>query len=217
MSNHDSDRRGARDHIEREAKFALPDAAALDRIAAELRAGPPVEQWNVFFDTEARELRAAGHGLRLRLEWGRAEVTLKGPDSGRAGAPVRRELGGPVDPTAAEAIAAGVGSLAALPGPALDEVRRLTGGAPLREWVRFRNVRRTASVRIDGAACEACCDATTFADGHVDHELEVEVPEAALLAPAVSWARALCGRLGIPAVPQLAAKSARAARRARPA
>lgn len=199
--------------IEREIKVALPDAAALERVAEAVRAGLAVAQTNVFFDTADRRLAASGHGLRLRFEPGRAELTLKGPDTGRTGVSVRREVAIPVDPAAAEALARGEGRIESLAGAPVREALPLTGGLPLAPRLRFTNVRRIARVRIDRVECEVACDATTFGNGSIDHEIEIEVPDAAAIPAAERWLAALLARLGIAGRPQPLGKATRAARR----
>lgn len=200
--------------IERELKLAIPDSESLERIADEVRAAPPVAQTNIFFDTADGTLAASRHGLRLRLQPPIAEVTLKGPNTGEPGAAVRTELGVPVSWESATAVAEGNGRIDALAGKALDEARRLSGGAPLAERMRFRNDRRIAYVEIRGERCEVACDATTFPDDSVEYELEVEVPDDATLAAAREWVAKLLDRLGVPAVPQNRGKANRAARKA---
>lgn len=200
--------------IERELKLAIADAAALERIADAVRAAPAVAQTNIFFDTAGGTLAASKHGLRLRLQPPMAEVTLKGPNTGEPGAAVRTELGAPVSWESAAAIAGGQGRIDALAGRPLDAARRLAGGEPLAERLRFRNDRRIAYVEIRGERCEVACDTTTFPDDSVEYELEVEVPDAATLAAAREWVAALLNRLGVAAVPQARGKANRAARKA---
>ncbi|MHC5019789.1 MAG: CYTH domain-containing protein [Planctomycetota bacterium] len=200
--------------IERELKFAVADGDALERVADELRAAPPVAQTNIFFDTGDGTLAAARHGLRLRLQPPAAEITLKGPNTGAPGAAVRSELGAPVDWASAVAVADGQGRIDALAGPPLEAARRLAGGAPLAERMRFRNDRRIAWVTIAGERCEVACDTTTFPDDSVEYEIEVEVPDDATLAAARPWLEALLARLDVAAEPQRRGKANRAARKA---
>ncbi len=206
---------------ELEVKAALQDAPALDRVAGAVRAGPPVRQENVFFDGDDRRLGRSGHALRLRLERfdsahagpARATLTLKGPDTGSGGVAIRTEVGAPVAPETAEALARGEGRIESLPLPPSVESLRLARGAPLRPWLRFTNVRRTATVRIAGADCEVACDETTFPDGSVEREVEVEAPDEATVAAAREWLRGLLARLGLPWRPQREGKLTRAAHR----
>lgn len=196
-------------------KAALPDRAALERVADAVRAGPGIRQENVFFDAADRRLGRSGHALRIRLEPGRATLTLKGPDTGSGGVAIRTEIGAPVPPEAAAALVRGEGRVEALPLPPAAEALRLARGAALRPWLRFTNVRRTAEARIAGAACEVSCDETTFPDGSVEREVEVEAPDEAAVAAARDWLRALFARLGLPWRPQREGKLTRAAARAR--
>lgn len=200
--------------IERELKLMIPGAESLERIADEVRAAPPVAQTNIFFDTADGALAGSKHGLRLRLQPPSAEVTLKGPNTGEPGAAVRMELGVPVAWESAVAVAEGDGRIESLAGKPLDEARRLSGGAPLAERMRFRNNRRIAYVEIRGERCEVACDTTTFPDDSVEFELEVEVPDDATLTAARGWVAKLLDRLGIVATPQARGKANRAARKA---
>jgi len=200
--------------VERELKLAIPDRETLERIADAVGAAPPVAQTNIFYDTAAGALRDSGHGLRLRLQPPIAEVTFKGPNTGDGGAAVRMELGGAVDWAIALQIADGGGRIESLPGRALDEARRIAGGAPIAERMRFRNDRRIAYVDINGERCELVCDATTFPDDSIEYEMEIETPDDATLRAARGWAEQLFGRLAIAVVDQTAGKAARAARKA---
>ncbi|HMO57614.1 MAG TPA: CYTH domain-containing protein [Roseiflexaceae bacterium] len=84
--------------MEVEAKYAIDDAGwqlvpTLRTVGAfTLVAAPmPEQQQNIYFDTPAYALRAAGYGLRLRMIGDRRIATLKGPAHIRNGIHERSE------------------------------------------------------------------------------------------------------------------------------
>src|SRR5436190_17371620 len=184
-------------HLEREFKLPLPSeahfAAVLERLralGAELRA--PVCQRNHFFDTAERALRRAHIALRLRAEDGRHELCLKGkPRTAGSTLAARPEEELALDDATARALLAGTRAPLAVfeqsplrDGPLVRLARVLVGGAPLSLLGSFENERtRVGPVPLprDPSATPLVfeLDRTHFPGGHIERELEVELPPAA--------------------------------------
>jgi len=205
----------AADALEVEFKLALPGEAARARLLARLGADPaqvPVVQENHFFDTRSRALARGRSGLRLRSAGTARTLTLKGPPQATPVTPgagalhARAEEELELAPDEAQAVLAGtldplVLFRARRPGSALARrAHELVGGQALLHLGSFRNERLAiASERLAGLVLEL--DRTHFPGGHVEHELELELPDAAA-APAVEAAlRALLAEVGVPWTP----------------
>jgi uncharacterized protein YjbK len=208
--------------VERELKLELreDEAARLGQLL-----GPPervVLQRNHYLDTAGSALRGLGYGLRLRDEGpdGRT-LALKGPGRAAGAITERSEIEARVPPAEAAAILAGRRTLADLPLD-LPPVLRGAAGAALLCLGTLENERRVHRVRLTTAGAgpagppvdlEIELDRTRHPDGHVDHELEVEWPDAATPFPDAAL-RQLLERAGVPWRPQLRSKLARFLERA---
>ena len=177
-----------------ELKFALTDAAELEKLSASLggKAGPTVEQINHFFDTAELDLHRTKHVLRLREEdRSRYLLTAKGPGGSELGAlSERTELETNIDPSTARAILEGSSSALSIleqaigaEAPLLRELRTLATRKPLKSVGKFRNTRtpQEVLVELDAGFTQRVVfelDRTAFPDGRVDFEVEVELQGA---------------------------------------
>lgn len=174
---------------EAEFKLLLPGPQAQAALAVRAGwAGPlpePVRQENHFFDHDGA-LAAAGYTLRVRDEDGRFILTAKGPPS--------RERGGLTVKPEEELELDGVVARAAISGESspLEPLRETTlgrrlgtllGDATPRHVGSFVNERRKVgplTLRLPSGELQVTLelDRTQLPGDRVDHELEVEVPEA---------------------------------------
>jgi uncharacterized protein YjbK len=177
-----------------ELKFALTDAAELEKLSAALggTAGPTVEQINHFFDTAELDLHREKHVLRLREEdRSRYLVTAKGPGGSEDGAlSERTELETNVDPSTAQAILEGSTSALSVleqalgaEAPLLKNLRTLAGGKALNSVGKFENTRTPQGVSVDlgGGITRRVVfelDRTVFPNGRIDFEVEIELQAA---------------------------------------
>lgn len=207
--------------IEREFKLLLPNEAALQALREAL-GGPcsaPRRQVNHFFDTPARDLRAARIGLRLREEEGVATLTLKGPElapQDGGGAPraatalaSREEAELVIEAAEARAILAGRASplehlrASALAGRALvSRALELAGSVPAAHLGSFTNERvRVGPLRFPpgtrGPELVFELDRTHFPGGRTELELELELPAGADAVETRRALEALFERVGI--------------------
>jgi uncharacterized protein YjbK len=204
--------------IERELKLAVPDTAALERVAraAEARgarSSPAVLQENHLFDTPDLLLHARGLILRLRVERCEGDerwtLTAKGPrrapgEHAGLGEPhgdlhARAEEEAAVPATVAGAVLAGRASAldalaAALDRPSalLDEIAGVGGAAGSVALLGAFTNERTRVGPLDAGSARVALelDRTRLPDGTEACEVELELP-----ADAVDAGRALLREL----------------------
>lgn len=199
---------------ETEIKLQLENEAAWQTICQLL--GPPtseVVQRNHFFDTPDGALGRQQLALRVRDEGTRAWITVKGPKRRIGDAVQRFEDEAALDVATWRAVQRGeqrLEQLAVAPLAALAGRVELTGLAPL---VVFENLRRSYPWQVAGRRLLLEVDRTRFADGAVDHEIEVELDDSddgALQTAVTGELRALLTRAGLPYRVQPRGKFARA-------
>ena len=174
-----------------ELKLRVPSAEALQAIA-KAAGGESLGtalQRNVFFDTPDFALHHARFGLRLRDEDGHFTVTAKSPETLSEDGTVasRGEAETRISSEVAARVAAGDVcplDLLGAAGPGCAElvalIRERTGARPVQPVGGFDNVRQRQRVAIETPSgpveITLECDATTFPNGEVHHELEIEIP-----------------------------------------
>jgi uncharacterized protein YjbK len=174
-----------------ELKLRVPCADALRAIAVASGGTPlgTVTQLNTLFDTDAHDLHRARFTVRVRHEDGRFSVTAKAPEtSGEDGAVATRgeaeiEISEDIGTKLFRGLLCPLALLEAA-GPdcaaLIQRIRTVVGASPRRPIGHFKNVRERVAVQaagIEGLVLEL--DTTTFPNGQVDHELELEIPEGA--------------------------------------
>jgi inorganic triphosphatase YgiF len=209
---------------ELEIKLALAGSSDLKRLAESL--GPPesdTEQENTFYDTEEGDLAAGGWALRLRRERPpdsageagseRFYLTLKGPATRIGSAVQRNELERELNRIEARKLLDGTITFTGLElGPPLPALKGVHLNR-MRRTARFINRRYSHRLTLGGKRYELELDETTFEDGTVDHELEMELPEETDPAELVLVQKELeshLDRLGIRFKPQPKGKYSRA-------
>jgi inorganic triphosphatase YgiF len=186
-----------------ELKLAVDDAAALEAVAAAAGGArqAPAHQTNTFFDTPSLSLDAARCICRLREEGGRYTLTLKGPATAASSDGVvtsKVEEEWDLDEAGARLLLAGredpllVLKDRSEQNPLLEQVRARAADERLAPLGAFSNERTriVATLVVAGAPRPAVLelDRTTFPGGVVEHEVELEIDDA---AAADSWRLAL--------------------------
>lgn len=200
--------------VETELKLLLPGARALERLLDAL--GPELDaqhQVNVYFDGDDGDdgaWSAAGWAVRLRRENDTLKLTVKTTGEARGDFVERGEWETRLDPSREDALQDGGESL-------LRAVDELLGDqdlpprlreAGLRPIGTMRNLRRRASLPgSDGLVVE--CDETTYPNGDVRHEAELEVDDADAADRAVARLRAIFDELELPWQPSAVSKRER--------
>ncbi|HKK73015.1 MAG TPA: CYTH domain-containing protein [Candidatus Krumholzibacteria bacterium] len=197
--------------VETELKLLLPDREAVRRLIDAL--GPestPQHQVNVYFDDGDGTWSAAGWAVRLRRENGSLKLTVKTTGTARGDFVERGEWETDLDPDREAALSDGG-------APLLQAVERLLGDqdlpprlreAGLRPVGTMRNLRRRAPLPgFEGLVVE--CDETTYPNGEVLYEAELEVEDASGAEDAVSRLRSIFERLDLPWRPSDVSKRAR--------
>lgn len=168
---------------ETELKLVVDDRAALEAVLAQLgEARSTKHQDNLYFDAADGTWGAAGFAVRLRDEDGAVRLTVKTKGSDAGDFVARGEWETSMTPDAAAALRDGG-------DPLLDAVQDLLArdGASIPESLAavrlvpvgsMRNVRRRAALPgHEDLTVEA--DETTFPNGDVRFEVELEVPDVA--------------------------------------
>jgi len=197
-------------HREVELKRLLLGERADEKLIHALGAGVAREtiQVNHVFDTADHALRRARYALRLRTEGPAAFITAKGPTRsvGRStGSKIEAEAA--IDPALADDVLAGRADPLAvlrsrLADPAYERLwrafDRARDGQALRSTGHFENRRQVVPIRLpNGLAVELEIDQTRFPDGHVDHELEIELPNKTAVRQVERWLGPVLRQAGV--------------------
>lgn len=170
---------------------------------------------NGFFDTEDRQLANDGWGLRVRTESTRGLVTLKGELSGPGPAKIREEIEAELPRGEAIDILNLRKDVMSLSNVPLDLVRKKWGEIKVAKLVNFENTRQRKPFRIGDHDYVLELDKTEFADGSVDYELELELPDESRVEIVEDKLRKLFASLDIPFTFQTESKLVRALKKAR--
>lgn len=177
--------------VEKEFKLAVPNEAKLEQIEATLN-GPPkiLRQHNVYFDAGGK-LSDARWSLRLRIENGAGEMTLKGPKTSGDGAmmvsrPETRSI--PVDEKQVEALMNNRldpfeildRELAGTPEASYAKAaKKVVGDGKLERQGEIRNERRVYDAKIEGLDLKVEVDRTDYPGHGRFFEIEMEIPASA--------------------------------------
>lgn len=187
--------------VETELKLVLDDRAALEAVLAEV--GPErdaLEQHNVYFDDPDGAWKRAGFAVRLRAEGEdhRLTVKTKGREDGDFVARGEWE-----EPVAADDVRRWTDDGAALVRAVADLLGRhgaslpdALAGTTLAVSGSMHNRRRRAALPgFDALVVEA--DETTYPNGDVRFEIELEVPDASTARDAVDALAAAFSRADV--------------------
>ena len=197
--------------VETELKLLLPGARALERLLDAL--GPELDaqhQVNLYFDGDDGAWSAAGWAVRLRRENDTLKLTVKTTGEARGDFVERGEWESRLDPEREAALRDGG-------EPLLRAVDELLGeqalpprlrDAGLRPVGTMRNLRRRATLPgFEGLVVE--CDETTYPNGDVRHEAELEVDDADAAEEAVARLRSIFDQQELPWRPSAVSKRER--------
>ena len=173
-----------------------------------------LSQVNCFFDTEDRLLSSKGWALRVRTEEQNGLVTLKSEVSSDTRVAIRNELEAPAPYDIATEIIQLKRDIFDLDIPPITYIKEQFGEIKLARLVRFENKRQRISFRLGNNSYDFDIDTTTFSDGSIDYELEVELSSEDLVDAANNDLRKLFTSLTIPFENQTESKLARALDRA---
>lgn len=196
--------------IEIELKVAIEDASQFERVVSCLgRCLDRFEQRNVYFDTEDGALRAQKWSLRVRYQSDTAIITLKGQDKGNLDFAIRTELERSV----------ALGKTRELrPSTVASEAKYLVAESGMKVPLNFDgmtpigaidNIRHVYRLPGAGEPLLVELDVTTYPDGSVGYEAELEVPETADRERAAERLRKVFERTKVPWTPSRTTKYAR--------
>jgi len=170
---------------------------------------------NAFFDTEDRQLSAAGWALRVRAENHRGLVTIKSIAKETGSAFIRQEIEAEISRSEALDVLALQVDVMGLPVLPVEYLIEKVGRLDVMILVKFENLRQKKFFKISDYTYLLEIDKTEFGDGSVDYELEVELPDTSRLETVEDHLRRIFDSLSIPFETQSESKFARALKRAR--
>ena len=172
-------------------------------------------QENCFFDSEDRRLATAGWALRVRVSDGKGLVTAKGMPSETSTAVVRQEIEAPIPRSAALDIVHLEADILDLSIEPIAFIKEKFPGIRLAKLLNFKTLRQQKNYKIGDYHYVLEIDKTEFADGSVDYELEIELPDTDRVITVEDSLRKLFNSLAIPFQRQTESKFARALQHAR--
>jgi uncharacterized protein YjbK len=169
-----------------------------------------VRQYNGFFDTEDHRLSQLGWALRIRAEDHRGLVTVKSTTSEVGDAFVRDEIEAEIPRSRAIDCLNLNTDVMGFDLEPIRFVREQLGPVPVAVLVKFDNLRQSKVFRFGDYDYTLEIDSTEFADGSVEYELEVELPDTGKVEVVTDSLRKMFSSLGIPYQGQTESKYYRA-------
>lgn len=203
---------------ETELKLLLPDPACIDAILAQLGPElPALFQHNVYYDGPHGEWSEAGLAVRLRQEEQDHRITVKTVGEVHGDLVARGEYERAIEPELAWRFAPGGAMLHAAVTDLLAEhgvhLPEPLYAAPLEEVGSMDNLRRRAPLLLESADASTDLlvelDTTTYPNGQVRCEVELEVPAVDGAERAVQTLRSRFERAGVPWRPSTVSKRER--------
>ncbi len=174
-----------------------------------------LKQTNCFFDTEDHQISKEGWALRVRLEPERGLVTVKSKTISNDKAAVREELEAEISCADAENVINLNNDILSLNIKPIEFVKEKWNPSALSKLVHFENNRQCKEFKIGDHLCIFEIDSTSFSDGSVDYELEIELKNESEIVTIYDNLKKLFTSLHIHFENQSASKFARALKRAR--
>ncbi len=172
-------------------------------------------QINAFFDTEDRQLARHGWALRVRAESNRGLVTVKTIPTERGAAVLRQEIEAEILRGVAMDIIGLRTDLMGLSAMPVDFIKKQFPDIHVAKLIQFDNVRQKKLFRIGMENYLLEVDKTSYTDGSVDYELEVELTDPEKIEAVEDALRKLFTNLDIPFEHQSESKLVRALKRAK--
>lgn len=169
---------------------------------------------NGFFDSQDARFKKGGWAVRVRAESERGLITVKSVGSHSGLAVIREEIEAEVDRGTAVEILNGYSDLMDIDCEPVRFIKKTFPKCAPSKIIQFRNDRQFKRFRIGDYDYVLEIDKTTFADGSVDYELEVEIAQRDQLEVVEDRLRKMFESLGIPFERQDRSKLARALERA---
>lgn len=173
-----------------------------------------LKQVNCFFDTEDHQISKGGWALRVRMEPERGLITVKGKIISNDKAAVREELEAEISCTDAESIINLKKDILSLNIIPIEFVKEKWNPLALSKLVHFENTRQYKNFKVGDHACLFEIDSTSYSDGSIDYELEVELKDESEVITIYDNLKKLFTSLHIPFENQTNSKFARALKRA---
>ncbi len=132
-------------------------------------------QKNIFYDTNDRKISALGYALRMRMELSRAIVTLKSTTLQKGKAAIRSEMEETISVEQALLIERENNLLDLDVYPIQQLLSRAKILTNLKPILQFENERIKKEIRLGDNSYMFEIDKTTYANGQIEYELEVEL------------------------------------------
>ncbi|MBI5267661.1 MAG: CYTH domain-containing protein [candidate division Zixibacteria bacterium] len=174
-----------------------------------------IHHTNGFFDTEDRRLAKGGWALRARAESHRGLLTIKSIPTEEGMAVVRREIESEIPRSLALDILSLRHEIMAVDVPPIQFLRKEFPKVSPAKLIQFDNVRQFKKYPIGDREYLLEIDKTSFSDGSVDYELEVEFEDMEQREKIETGLQRLLVSLGIPFERQPESKFHRALKKAR--
>ncbi len=174
-----------------------------------------LKQVNCFFDTEDYQITNDGWALRVRLEPVRGLVTVKGKTSTNEKAAIREELEVQISYSDAENIINLNKNILSLEIKPIEFIKEKWNPPALSKLVQFENNRQCKEFKVGEQVCIFEVDSTSYSDGSVDYELEIELKDESEVETIYDNLQKLFTSLSIPFENQSQSKFARALKRAK--
>ena len=211
-------------NIENEIKLDLLTSFNLELLLDKF--GNPIDkirQFNYFFDTKDMRLNKSDWALRVRIEErdsakSIARVTAKGKSTQIESIASRPEYEEEIPLESANAIVAGSLDFTELKLKPLEVLSEFFGSDKLIPLLSFENYRWifpyvSESDKSESNELELALDKTSFGDGHIDYELELEGRDPEFLISVEKSMRNLFEKIEAPFIPQRISKFKRAMNR----
>ena len=161
-----------------ELKLSLPSFADyLKLIGFVGEVDSSISQKNIFYDSQDREISALGYALRMRIELSRAIVTLKSTTVQKGKAAIRMEMEETITIEQAMHIEKNNNLLELDIYPIQQLLSQTKKIKTLKAIVQFKNERIKKEILLGDNSYLFEVDKTTYANGQIDYELEVELPD----------------------------------------
>ena len=158
-------------------------------------------------------MSGGGWALRVRTEGQNGLVTLKSDNKGSDKVAIRNEIEASISFAVAADVIALKHDILDLDIAPVVFVKEKFGQVNLARLVRFENYRQRKDFQMGDHTYTLEVDTTTFSDGSVDYELEVELPDEDCLDAVLNDLRRMFSSLSIPFQHQPSSKLARALKR----